>query len=147
MGSSGSVYFPQYIFAIPTSNTIQFTHFIFFRHTNKERSWSSRATPHFSPASWSCNGPIWSSARPDETQSSSREWGQSGGTNELRFFTAYHVLAEIFILLIFCLIIFRPTGTKSWSLDYSKKPLWQLSCLTALEWVWLLECTHSSKLK
>lgn len=47
----------------------------------------------------------------------------------------------------FCLIIFRPTGTKSWSLDYSKKPLWQLSCLTALEWVWLLECTHSSKLK
>lgn len=39
------------------------------------------------------------------------------------------------------------TGTKSWSLDCLRKQHLRLSCLTALAWMWLSECTHSSRLK
>lgn len=57
----------------------------FNRRTSRGRSWSSPATLHSLPVLWLCSGPIWSSARPGGTPSSSREWSEYTCALELRY--------------------------------------------------------------
>lgn len=61
----------------------------------------------------------------------------------------YYVLSQFFKNHLICGHYNQPqpllTGTRYWSSACLRKQLWLHSCPTALAWMWLSACTHSSK--
>lgn len=130
------------------------------RHTSRGRLWNTPATPAFLPASWLSSGPTSSSARLEETLSSSRAWSKTCSDavcREKNMWIHWRGFGHVIVfLLLFFFNVWHintddtlcpcPTGTGSWFSACLWRHVWRPSFPTAPGWTWPCACILWSEL-